>query len=522
MATSAYPGRSIAAKHGAKEAACRCGCYSAGASSEILESEEHREFLGLLLRLAQPSQLCQQTERGTAAVEPIVEELHCRLAKQQDELSFLKAELQKSQACYRELEEAVRQLNGSSAPQSDPSSIGDQQSTSACASTTMRESLKVSEPTELPVPPPSMSTPRISTPRPRLDVMAEVDRIAEAQTPAEVLGIPEDADDAAMQKAWKKLIFALHPDKLCNCSEEDRAQAAEALHSIHQAREEFRESSQANGQVDVPETLVMSERPVVCTRNVPGQRRFECRWEVPEKRDPNRPVEKYEVYGPRIFAHTGEPMEWMLLATLPKLEGCFIFVEESPTQQEVMWAGDRVRSPSIPLTAYAINGRGRSEPLYFYLPWQTKFPWLQGRPSLICRQCCSVQPRPHGKAEKFQCSACDFWISLNAAAVVINCPKCHGEAMWDNPGLRLDCRCCGRCLASVNHRVAPRCIDPRAASTPPLAASQWRSQPPMNGSGGAYSGGNGGRDSRGGSSSGLGGGGRSTVGRDFMPHGRRQ
>ena len=27
---------------------------------------------------------------------------------------------------------------------------------------------------------------------------------------------------------------------------------------------------------------------------------------------------------------------------------------------------------------YGVNGRGRSEPLYFQLPWLNKFPWLQG------------------------------------------------------------------------------------------------------------------------------------------------
>jgi len=254
--------------------------------------------------------------------------------------------------------------------------------------------------------------------------------------------------------------------------------------------QEFRETSQASGLVDVPETPEAADRPV-CRRNVPGQRRYECSWVVPELRDDSCPVEKYEVYGPRIFAHTGEPMEWVLLATLPRLEGCFNFVEESPTQQEVMWAGDRVRSPSIPLTVYAVNGRGRSEPLYFHLPWQNKFPWLQGGQSLICRQCCTAQPRPNGRGDKFQCPSCDAWVAPSAAVVIIRCSKCHGEALWDQAGARLDCRCCGKNVASGNG-LKPRPVDVRAASTPPQQVNGGRYGPngggqvsrPFNGSGG--------------------------------------
>lgn len=276
--------------------------------------------------------------------------------------------------------------------------------------------------------------------------MAEVRRVTAAETPAEVLNVLEDADDAAMQKAWKKLIFILHPDKLIGCTEEEKVMAAEALHAVHKAKEEFRESSQASGAVDVPDQLEAAGRPV-CTRSTPGQRRYEIRWLVPEVADKFRPVEKYEIYGPRIFSHTGEPMEWVLLATLPKLEGSFIFVEESPTQQEVMWAGDRMRVPAVPLTVYGCNGRGRSEALYFHLPWQSKFPWLQGQQSMLCRQCCTLQLRPPGKADKVPCVACGIWLSPSAAAIMANCPKCHGEALWDASASRLDCRLCGRHVA---------------------------------------------------------------------------
>lgn len=250
-----------------------------------------------------------------------------------------------------------------------------------------------------------------------------------------------------MHKAWKRLMLNLHPDKLQNCTEDEKAAAAEALHSVHKAKEEFREFTQASGAVDVPEQLQADGRPV-CTRNQPGQRRYECRWVVPEQVDPARPVEKFEVYGPRVFAHTGEPMEWVLLATLPRLEGCFVFVEESPTQQEVMWAGDRMRVPAVPLTVYGCNGRGRSEALYFQLPWLMKFPWLQGIQSLICRHCCAVMPRPGGKLDKLPCTSCGQMLSTTTAAIIIRCPKCQGEALWDNGQNRLDCRVCGRQIAA--------------------------------------------------------------------------
>lgn len=275
--------------------------------------------------------------------------------------------------------------------------------------------------------------------------MAEVDRISSATSAAEVLNIPKEADEAALQRAWKALIFLLHPDKLSQLPPAEQAAATEAWHAVHQARQEFQESMQASGEVEVPTTPVALGRPL-CTGTHRGQRRYECRWSIPEVRDSRSPVEKYEVYGPRIFAHTGEPMEWTLLATLPRREGCFVFVEESPMQQEVMWAGDRARAPAVPLTVYAANGRGKSEALYFQLPWAGKFPWLsQGLASVLCRHCCLVQPRAGGEGKQ-QCG-CGAWISPGASAVVLRCPKCHGEALWDGAGSRLDCRACGRHMA---------------------------------------------------------------------------
>jgi len=286
-------------------------------------------------------------------------------------------------------------------------------------------------------------------------IREEVLRISRAETPEEVLGIPKDSNDASVNKAWKRLVFSLHPDKLSERNEVDKTAALEALHSVRRAREELRRLSQASGLVSAPEKPTAVGKPV-CTRNQPGQRRYECRWEVPATADVTRPIEKYEVYGPRVFLHTGEPVEWVLLATLPRLEGCFVFVEESPTQQEVMWAGDRMRVPSVPLTVYSVNGRGRSEPEYMHLPWLNKFPWLQGLLSMICRQCCVLQPQPDAKTEKVQCSACKTLLSPLTAEVLIRCPKCHGEALWDTAARRLDCRLCGRHVADAPSNVKPK------------------------------------------------------------------
>jgi len=323
--------------------------------------------------------------------------------------------------------------------------------------------------------PPSPQSPKFSVSK--LGAMDEVERISKAHSPAEILNIPTDSNIETIQKAWKRLVFQLHPDKLALCTEDEKSAAADALHALHRARDEFRETIQASGIVDVPEQLESAGKPV-CTRWTPGQRRFECRWQVPEMTNRRRPIEKYEVYGPRIFAHDGEPMEWVLLATLPKLEGCFVFVEESPTQNEVMSAGDRCRVPSVPLTVHSVNGRGRSEPLYFHLPWQSKFPWLQGAPSMICRQCCTVQPKPAGsKSDKVLCGSCGACVSPSAAGLVLRCFKCHGEALWDSASGRLDCRMCGRHMAMHLNRCVP---SGRQTGSTDGVRSGGRSVPPQN------------------------------------------
>eukprot|EP00933_Yihiella_yeosuensis_P029166 TRINITY_DN22853_c0_g1_i1.p2 TRINITY_DN22853_c0_g1~~TRINITY_DN22853_c0_g1_i1.p2 ORF type:complete len:124 (+),score=16.53 TRINITY_DN22853_c0_g1_i1:1-372(+) len=114
-----------------------------------------------------------------------------------------------------------------------------------------------------------------------------------------------------------------------------------------------------------------------------------------------------------------------------------------------MWAADRVRAEAVPLKVYGVNGRGRSEPLYFKLPWQKKFPWLQGFLSMLCQNCCCLQPQPASiaKGDKRQCISCGAWISPEAAAITVRCPVCHGETLWDSSASRLDCRICGRHVA---------------------------------------------------------------------------
>lgn len=328
-------------------------------------------------------------------------------------------------------------------------------------------------------PEPSATRVAAATATPRRSVANEAARIAAAFTPAEVLGVKPDAGDEELARAWKRLLLVIHPDKLSACSEEVRATAAQALEDARKAHEELRQTAQAAGCVEVPCQPEADGKPT-CTGSQPGKRRYELRWQVPGVADATKPIEKYEVYGPRIFAHTGEPMEWALLATLPRLQGCFVFVEESPSQQEVMWAGDRHRVASVPLTVHAVNGRGRSEALYFHLPWQKKFPWLEGVPSILCRHCCTLQPKlSFEPGQKVPCGSCGASLSPNSTAVTVRCPKCHGEALWDSSLGRLDCRLCGRHLASNPSRKQPRTAvsggepvagssaEQRCTSTPP-------------------------------------------------------
>eukprot|EP00913_Durusdinium_trenchii_P016762 g15755.t2 len=54
------------------------------------------------------------------------------------------------------------------------------------------------------------------------------------------------------------------------------------------------------------------------------------------------------------------------------------FLQEAPTQQDVMWAADRVLRPTLSLAVHSVNGKGQSEALNLELPWASAFPWLRG------------------------------------------------------------------------------------------------------------------------------------------------
>merc|ERR1712048_1340324 len=117
--------------------------------------------------------------------------------------------------------------------------------------------------------------------------------------------------------------------------------------------------------------------PPHCIEAASGSRKYKISWQLPVTQDPHRPVEKYEIWGHRYFSEAGDPFDPILLASLPPLQGHFILVEEAPTQQDVMWAADRVLRPTLPISVHAANGKGASQPLTFELPWANTFPWLR-------------------------------------------------------------------------------------------------------------------------------------------------
>eukprot|EP00438_Fugacium_kawagutii_P019965 Skav200588 [mRNA] locus=scaffold1051:209878:220924:- [translate_table: standard] len=90
-----------------------------------------------------------------------------------------------------------------------------------------------------------------------------------------------------------------------------------------------------------------------------------------------------------------------------KNKGAEALHEEAPTQQDVMWACDRVLRPTLSLTVHAVNGKGQSEALCFELPWTSAFPWLRGVGSLICSRCfrSSVALSAVARPAKFQLHA---------------------------------------------------------------------------------------------------------------------
>lgn len=275
----------------------------------------------------------------------------------------------------------------------------------------------------------------------RRDVASEIRRILAATSPEEKLQVAANAAEEEILQAWKKLVLLLHPDKLQRLDEESKKDGADALHEVHEAKDEMRRRQQeACAQVPVQPKAGSTPR---CLDATPGARKYEISWTLPDVQDPSAPVEKYEVWGPRHCTELGETHDWVLLATLPPLQSQFIIVEEAPTQQDVMWAADRVLRQTMSLTVHAVNGKGSSEALAFELPWAAAFPWLGGMGSLVCNQCFRLTPRG-GRNGWTSCAGCGAGLSAELA-IVIRCTTCGGEVLWQRNAL--SCTCCRRTLA---------------------------------------------------------------------------
>lgn len=280
--------------------------------------------------------------------------------------------------------------------------------------------------------------------KPRLDVAAEIYRILASGSPEEALNLAiGESNEDAVSQAWKQLVLVLHPDKLQCLDEELRDAGADALHFVHNAKEELKRRSQ-EVCAEVPEQPLPDGRAHLLD-GASGSRKYEIKWKLPESQDPKRPVEKYEVWGPKHFSEAGDSFDWVLLQTLPPLQGHFVLVEEAPTQQDVMWAGDRVRRETLPLSVHAVNGRGSSEALTFDLPWAAAFKWLQGTACVLCPRCCQLSQR---RGAWSRCGGCNFSIPAENT-IVVRCPECHGEVLWSHGGAQLSCTCCFKKLGGA-------------------------------------------------------------------------
>lgn len=307
------------------------------------------------------------------------------------------------------------------------------------------------------------SAPKECTPpRPRVDLNEEIERVLAAQSSEEVFGIEssELGDEETVARAWKRLMLLLHPDKLQGLEERSREAGAEALNRVHEAKEELKRRQQEIC-AELPAAPVAASDPRLAEGRQ-GERKYEISWILPQSQDPRCPVEKYEIWGPRYFSEAGDPFDWVLLATLPPLQSHFVLVEEAPTQQDVMWAADRVLRPTLPIAVHAANGKGSSEALTFEMPWATTFPWLGGTRSMLCPGCVQIVPQRGGPWNK--CSGCGFGIPAESS-IVIRCPECQGEVLWNN-GV-LNCSCCLKRFAearpqrghSFPKRPAPQHVD---------------------------------------------------------------
>jgi len=307
--------------------------------------------------------------------------------------------------------------------------------------------------------------------KPSVDVAAEIQRVLAAESPEAVLNLAQgESDEGVVSQEWKRLVLLLHPDKLQNVDAETREAGAQALHLVHNAKEEMKLLSQ-EVCAEVPVQPLADGRARLLEKDS-GSRKYEINWKIPDCQDPKRPVEKYEIWGPKYFSDAGDAFDWVLLAALPPLQQHFVIVEESPTQQDVMWAGDRIRRETLPLSVHAVNGKGSSEALTFEMPWSTVFPWLQGMASVLCPRCCQLTQR---KGAYSSCGGCTFRIPAENT-IVVRCPDCQGEVRWLKGGAQLSCCCCFKVLGGAFAQAKGSKGAPKGG-------------PPLRGGGGGASGG---------------------------------
>jgi len=308
---------------------------------------------------------------------------------------------------------------------------------------------------------------RASSAKPKLDVSVEIKRILAAESAEDVLNVAAgESDENTVCRAWKQLVLLLHPDKLLSLDADAREAGANALQAVHSAKEEMKRRSQETS-AEVPEQPVPDGS--ACLLNAAsGSRKYEIKWKLPDAQDQKRPVEKYEVWGAKYLSEAGDPYDWVLLATLPPLQAHFVLVEEAPTQQDVMWAGDRIRRETLPLTVHAVNGKGSSEALTFEMPWATAFPWLQGASSVLCPRCCQLSQR---RGAYSKCGGCGFSVPTENT-LVVRCPDCSGEVLWSHRGSELSCTCCFKKLGGPG-------AQPHQPARPPPGHNGSSMRPPQ-------------------------------------------
>lgn len=314
-----------------------------------------------------------------------------------------------------------------------------------------RPSRRKPEPPKVPPPPPPPSSdePVPPVPKTKLEPSIEIPRILLAESPEEVLALGPRYTEEEMLQAWKGLVLLLHPDKLHGFDDDAQRRGAEALHSVHAAKASLRARLQElKGQVPLAPRWSAAPRLLNGSR---GARKYELSWTLPEMQDPERPVEKYEIWAPRYCSDYGECYDWTMLASLPVLQSQFVIVEEAPTQQDCMWSADRVLRPTLPIAVHASNGKGASEALTVELPWADAFPWLRRTPSALC-VCLRVVPCPSRWA---RCDGCGSNVS-SASTLVLRCPHCCGEMLWSPTGKSLTCSSCPRRLGSELQQFRPQ------------------------------------------------------------------